>query len=193
MTNLSVISLERMHATFRPYAHLLLKKWSFEASIAFIWFTAVLNSASMCLYTLFTLGGLWESYSYLSILAGCTFIILVSYLSIVVKMYCGTRPQHHGAVRRERKLTKTLFIVTVVSLALLLPYTLSCFLVFSKRPLFAFSGQTIHFRFFLISLAYANSLVNPILYAYRIPEFKRAMSSFLRCRPRDQVFPQSDS
>ena len=193
VTNLAVISLERMHATFRPFKHRLLKKWIFRASVGFVWLTAVLNSACMYLYVLFTLGGVWEFYSHLSILACCFSIIVISYMSIVAKMYCGTHPHNNGAVSRERKLTKTLFIVTAVSLAFLLPYTLSFFLVFSKRTYYSFSSQTIHLRFFSMSLAYANSLVNPIFYAYRIPEFKRAISSFLGCTPRAQVFPQSDS
>ena len=191
--NLAVISLERMHATFRPLEHRLIRKWIFGASVAVVWFTAILSSAYVYLDIRFTLSGPGEFYSYLSILAFCFFTIVVSYTSIVVKMYFGTRPQRHGAVSRERKLTKTLFIVTVVSSVSLLPYILSHFLIFSKRPFYAYSSQTIHLRFFLVSLAYANSLVNPILYAYRIPEFERAMSSVLGCRPRAQVFPQSDS
>ncbi|XP_068674644.1 adenosine receptor A3-like [Montipora foliosa] len=191
--NLAVISLERMHATFRPLEHRLIRKWIFGASVAVVWFTAILSSAYVYLDIRFTLSGPGEFYSYLSILAFCFFTIVVSYTSIVVKMYFGTRPQRHGAVSRERKLTKTLFIVTVVSSVLLLPYILSHFLIFSKRPFYAYSSQTIHLRFLLVSLAYANSLVNPILYAYRIPEFERAMSSVLGCRPRAQVFPQSDS
>ena len=183
VTNLAVISLERMHATFRPFKHRLVKKWIFGASAAFVWFTAVLSS-SACMY-LYAQGVLRKfSFAPLSILACCLCIILVSYASIVVKMYCGTRPHHHGAGSRERKLTTTLFIVTVLSLALLLPYILSFYFIFSRTVISS------HLGMFFASLAYANSLVNPILYVYRIPEFKRAMSSFLGCRPRAQVFPQ---
>ncbi|XP_068682862.1 adenosine receptor A3-like [Montipora foliosa] len=186
VTNLAVISLERMHATFRPFKHRLLTKWIFGASVGFVWLTAVLNSAFMYLYVLFTLGR--EFYQYLSLFACCFSIIVISYMSIVAKMYCGTHPHHNGAVSRERKLTKTLFIVTAVSLALVLPYTVSFIFVFSKLTYYGLSSQTIHLSFFSLSLAYANSLVNPIFYAYRIPEFKRAVSSFLGCTPRAQVF-----
>ncbi|XP_068684355.1 adenosine receptor A3-like [Montipora foliosa] len=193
VTHLAVISLERVHATFRPLKHRLLKKWIFGASIAAAWLIGVINSAYLYLDIIFKLKGPWEFYSYLSLAACCFFIIIVSYSPIVVKMYCGTYPHYHGAVSRERKLTKTLFIMTLVSSALLLPYILSYFLIFSKRPFHAFSRQANHLRFFLVSLVYANSVVNPIMYAYRMPEFKRAMSSVLGCRPSAQVFPQSDS
>lgn len=57
-----------------------------------------------------------------------------------------------------------------------------------RKTFYAFSS------FFLVSLACANSLVNPILYAFRIPEFKRAMMSlFSGCNTLVQVLPQSYS
>ena len=55
--------------------------------------------------------------------------MVVSYSSIATKFNCGTHPQHNGAIIRERKLTKTLFIVTIVSLILVMPFTDFFFLV----------------------------------------------------------------
>ncbi|XP_067054603.1 substance-K receptor-like [Acropora muricata] len=185
--NLAAISLERTHATFRPFQHRLLKKWVFGAAVAAVWIFAVLSASYICLDLLFTLSGPGEFYSYLSILSFCVFVIAVSYVSIVGKMLCGTQPQHQRAVSRERKLTKTLFTVTVASLTLILPYVIGFFLIFSKQPFYALSCQTLHLYFPLISLAFVNSMVNPILYALRIPEFKRALVSFLSFRSRAEA------
>ncbi|XP_068724267.1 substance-K receptor-like [Montipora capricornis] len=185
VTNLTAISLERMHASFRPLKHRVIQNWIFGAAVAAVWCIAASFSAFMSLDFIFTfLNSPGVFYLYLSSLVCCVFIILVSYSAIVVKIYFGKRPQHHGAVSRERKLTKTLFIVTVVSLTLTLPYIFFWFLIFSKRPFWAFSSQTLHLRFFLVSLAYANSVVNPILYAFRIPEFAKAMFKLLGCKSR---------
>ena len=191
--NLAAISLERTHATFRPFQHRLLKKWIFRAPVAAIWITAVLGASHIYLDIFFKLSGPGEFYSYLSIFSFCFFIITVSYVSIVAKMLCGREPQRHNAVSRERKLTKTLFIVTVVSLMLVLPYIICVFLIFSKRPFYALSSRILHLRFFFISLASINSMVNPILYALTIPKFKRALVSFLGPRSRAEVAPQRDS
>ena len=49
-------------------------------------------------------------------------IICVSYTSIVIKVRCGVRPQHHGAA--SRKLTMTLLIVTAVSVLSYLPHVI---------------------------------------------------------------------
>ena len=191
--NLAAISLERTHATFRPFQHRLLKKWVFVAAVAAVWITAVLSASYIYLDVFFTLTGPGEFYSYLSILSFCFFVITVSYASIVAKMLCGTLPQHQRAISRERKLTKTLFLVTLASYVLLSPYIICFFLIFSKRTFFSFSSQTLHLHFFFVSLAYVNSMVNPILYTLRIPEFKRALVSFLAFRSRAQISPQSDS
>ncbi|XP_068708040.1 octopamine receptor beta-2R-like [Montipora foliosa] len=45
VTNLAAISLERMHATFRPFKHRLIKKKVFGAAVAGVWFTAALSTA----------------------------------------------------------------------------------------------------------------------------------------------------
>ena len=190
--NLTAISLERLHATFRPFKHRVIKKWVFGGAVAVIWVTAGLYSIAF--QVILKLGDqnqvhylLLSFYSFIPI---CLFFIFVSYVSIAVKINCGARPQHHGAASREKKLTKTLFIMTVVSLMLWLPLVVSFYLL---RPCGSLSLSTyFHLLNAFVFLYFANSLVNPILYAFRMPEFKRALVSLLRCRSRPaavQDFP----
>ena len=119
----------------------------------------------------------------------CLLIMTVSYSSIAIKIVCGTQPHHHGATTRERKLTRTLFVVTVVSSLLALP-----FIIFKTCERFALPTLTIisaatHLRFTysFVILFYANSLVNPIFYAFKMPEFRRALFSSLPCRSQPQL------
>ena len=202
VTNLAAISLERMHATFRPFKHRLIKKKIFGAAVAGVWFTASLSSAIV--FSPFFLGRsdittfFHVLASYLSLRLCCLFIVLVSYSSIAIKVYCGTHPQHHCAISRERKLTKTLFIVTIVSLILVLPFTILEICVYlSLGEIFeTISYPTwLHLIYSLAFLFYANSVINPLLYALKMPEFKRALFLLLRCRSRPQpfkVFPLND-
>ena len=130
LTNIAVISLDRMHATIRPFRHRLIKKWVYGVTIAGVWVLAAMVSTAILIlqrygkewskkYSLY----LWSSYCCL-----CLFVICVSYSSIVVKFLCGAHPQHHGAANRRRKLTVTLFIMTIVSLLMWLPYAVFIFL-----------------------------------------------------------------
>ena len=183
LINLAAISLERAHATFRPFGHRIIKKWVFGFIITIIWVTS-----GLALIAYSYLSSFRFKYAACSSICFCLFVICVSYVSIVVKISCGGHPQHHGAVSRGRKLTKTLLIVTVLSLLLWLPFTiftvLSVYLP-SFLPPYPVSS---HLSDAFIVLFYANSLVNPILYAVRMPDFKRALVSLFRGQQRQFEF-----
>ncbi len=187
LTNITAISLERLHATLRPFRHRILKKWVYGLIIAVVWVTAGMISVGIIVIILEFDGD--SSYNYLrnSFIATCLLVICVSYSSIVIKVRCGAQPQHHGAVSRERKLTMTLLIMTVVSLLLYLPYILLLFLNNATDIFILMSIAT--FRRLLKTLAvflYANSLVNPILYAIRMPEYRSAVLALFHRRPQQQ-------
>ncbi|XP_068731817.1 QRFP-like peptide receptor isoform X4 [Montipora capricornis] len=201
VTNLAVISLERMHATFRPFKHRLVKKKVFGAAVAAVWFTVGVLTASVFSRLLFDISQDQANAAFLSFQFCCILIIVVSYTSIVSKFYSKTHCQRHGAISRERKLTKTLLIVTVVSLILLLPYVIALFYILSlgessfERVAYQI-GWHVHVIYCVTFFFYANSFINPLLYALKIPEFKRALLLLLRCRsPRSkavQLFPLND-
>ena len=184
--NLSAISLERTHATFRPFKHRVTKKKIFGAAVAIVWITAGLISTSL-VSQIFGLH-VFPFLQY-SVLLLCLFVIVVSYSSMAIKIGCGSQPHHHGAAGREEKLTKILFSVTVASLLFTLPI-----LIFRIYALVAFPtlvmiwGRT-HARldYFLLLLFCGNTLVNPVLYTFRMPEFRRALFSFFNGRSLPQL------
>ena len=195
VTNIAIIALERMHATFCPFRHRVLKKWVYLLIIITVWVTSGLLTIAYALLLHFN-EFYYGNYLYFTFISISLLIICVSYSSIVIKIRCGAQPQHHGAASRERKLTKTLLIVTVVSLLLCLPHVVWMYVLFiSKYAIWkslSFS-VTYHLDNTLAFLIYANSLVNPILYAIRMPEFRSALLTLFRKRPQQQrqvaVFP----
>ena len=193
VANLAAISLERMHATFRPFKHRQIKKKIFGAAVAGVWFTAALSTAIVFSIFFLSRSDITFFYhvqaSYYLFLFCCLFTMIVSCTSIATKFYCGTHPQLHGAIRRERKLTKTLFIVTIVSLILMMPFTIfwTLYHVTSGELVETISHETWpHLALSLRCLFYANSVINPLLYALKMPEFKRALFLLLRCRSRSE-------
>ena len=175
LTNIAVISLDRMHATIRPFRHRLIKKWVYGVTIAGVWVLAAMLSTAISIITL-RRGELlyevyvWQSYCYL-----CLFVICVSYFSIVVKFLCGAHPQHHGAANRQKKLTVTLFIMTIVSLLMWLPSVVFNFLLAQSGMKLLSEQEMFRLDFSLDILFMMNSLVNPIVYTIRIPEFRKAL------------------
>ena len=127
---------------------------------------------------------IWRPYCCL-----CFIVIRVSYNSIALKFWCGTRPPSHGAANRQRKLTVTLFIMTIVSLLLWLPYVVYTCVPFSVLDRFSFLTY-LRLRLFFSLLYHTNSLVNPIIYTIRMPEFRRALLiSFKRRQGQNAVIP----
>ena len=184
LTNITSIALERMHATFFPFKHRVLKKWVYGLIIAVVWVTSGLSSVSFTLLLMFK-DIQYAYYLELTFMSICLLIICISYTSIVIKVRYGAQPQHHSAASRERKLTMTLLIVTVVSLLLYLPFVVFFFGFFISRS-DIFWSLPIHFDYAVTFLFYANSLVNPILYAIRMPEYRSAFLALFRRRAQQQ-------
>ena len=183
LTNIAVISLERTHAAFRPFKHRVIKKWVYGVIIATVWVLPVMILSAAMFISFYDLTDnlfiLWPIYY-----CFCLFVICVSYACISIKFVCGAYPQHHGAVNRQRKLTVTLLIMTIVSLILLIPFLLYIFVVAigSKNIL-----SSLSYLCFSFILAGVNSFVNPILYSVRIPEFKQAFISLFPRQRNENV------
>ena len=189
LANVTAISLERVHATFWPFKHRILKKRVYNVIIVVTWITA--ESMSLAYITLIEFNALpaffylWNSFN-----AICLSVICISYASIFVKVRCSSQGLHSSASTRERKLTATLFTVTFLSLVLWLPYVVNRLLMEASK----FSITTpLRLNFFLVFLFPTNSFINPILYLIKIPGFRRAFIALfkIRCpqKRQVQVFP----
>jgi len=197
LTNIAIIALERVHALFFPFRHRVLKNCVYRLIIAIVWVTSGLGPiASELLLQTDNGYSIYLKYPFISI---CLLIICVSYTSIVIKVRRGAQRQHNGAASRERKLTMTLLIVTVVSLLCYLPFVIwrsvidiSNFKILLSLP----PSVRFHLRYAFVILFYANSLANPILYTIRLPEYRSALVALFSKRPQQQrqvaVFPLRD-
>ena len=101
LTNIAAISLERFHATFRPFRHRLIKSWVYVVAIVIVWafpvITLVIREIEWFLirHHLY----LWESHCCL-----CLIVTFVSYTSILFKFRFGAHPQRHcAAALRQNK------------------------------------------------------------------------------------------
>ena len=189
LTNITIIALERAHATFCPLRHRVLKKWVYRFIIAIVWVISGLLAIAYNLLIKFKQTYYYGSSVFLTFSSIFPLIICVAYTSIVIKVRCGAQPQHHGAAIRERKLTMTLLIVTVVSLLFYLPHVIWLSAVhFSRNDILRSLSLSVGYNLdvALLFLLHANSLVNPLLYAIRMPGYRSAVLGLFRKRPRRQ-------
>ena len=171
LTNLIAISLERLHATFCPFRHRFVRKWVYRAIIIVIWLIAIVREAAQIF-----LGGIADlvvidTYLYILFYAVSLFVICVSYILITIIVRCSRHPQFHSRSKRERKLTGTALIVSLVSLLCFLP---AMIYVACLRVSFT-CFRNFHIDKAVLVLFLANSLVNPIIYALRMPGFRKSL------------------
>ncbi|XP_078361414.1 histamine H2 receptor-like [Oculina patagonica] len=190
--SLALISLERMLAILWPFRHRLLNIWCYHVSVGFIW---LISSLNMFLNTYLNLHATETENVNISILTPITFITSVIIISgAYLAIWISTRRNKvhgkntHRQMEQSRKLTRTLFVMTALSIITCLPYGI--ILVFKDfiQNAFSVSGQII------IATQYANSFLNPVVYCFKMPEFKESLRKlFCRCAIRRPLFNENES
>ena len=171
LTNLIAISLERLHATFCPFRHRFVRKWVYRAIIIVIWLIPIVREAAQIFFLKIFDAVVTDTYLYILFYAVSLFVICVSYILIIIKVRCSRHPQFHSRSKRERKLTGTALIVSLVSLLCLLPAMIyvTCLGVSFTR------FRNFHVDMAALVLFLANSLVNPIIYPLRMQGFREGL------------------
>ena len=187
LINLATVSLERMYATLWPVNHRVLETRTYYVFIGLSWFLPIVpfsvNLAER--YHMIPLNHYLDFL--LSFICLILLTICVSYVSIWIKMKFGRHPQHHVTTAQDRKLTVSLLIVTVVSLVTWLPFQALYLAMFRIHSL----PFTVFMRFYYTfsQLLFANSLVNPIIYSFRMPQFRQAALRLVCRRSAERQVP----
>ena len=178
------ISCERFYALYRPFKHRSLTKRTYLILILMLWTISTLDTALFFLS--FHLRFL-EHYNYywltlasisIAIMCGCN-------IAIWRKFRRGTVPgtQHQNRDLQNKRLTTTLLFVSILALLSWLPYIISNTLLF-------LTDLNIPLRYLVAInfVNYSSAFINPIIYAFRIPEFRQALArSFVRRRATVKV------
>ena len=191
LANLAAISLERMHATLRPFNHRFIKKRAYCVITTVIWLTAIIREITLFVVALKapTLSIFIPASLYLAPLLISLFIICMSYISIFVKIRFRPHPNRlrNSVINRERRLTSILFVVVSASLLTMLPWAvLEYFISFNIELLFSRelpASSIHHITTTVYLLVLSNSLVNPIIYAMHMSEFRAGLAAIFHRTP----------
>jgi len=167
------ISLERAYAVIWPLRHRVISTKTYLCGIAFVW------AAGISVGTLLFLNSI-EVLSYTSamvpvcvVIFSSLIIICVSYLSIRTRLQFRVPAIHQNRQNDEEqsmKLSRTLFIVIAASVVCWLPGSLLYFIYVFCECMFPtallYSGTLFNI---------ASSIVNPVIYSFRMPIFKEIL------------------
>ena len=173
LANISLISLDRLHATLFPFRHCLIGRRVYLTTIFCSWlFSLTLSSVFSLLYLRASLAtSLYVSVCYIFL---SLFILTVSYVIIISTVKNNPPfPNAGPALSQERKLTVTLFTVTVVSVLTILPWVI--WSVIALHIQIQLCPAVIFRIYYSLKVIYFfNSIVNPLIYAIRMQEFRKA-------------------
>ena len=179
---LVLISLERGYALIWPLRHRVASTKVYIYSATFAWIAAISTGTLilLALYDILDFARWIVTFSCVTVL--CLVTICVSYLAIRKRLNCRV-PAIDGAHNRQKelqqnvKLSRTLFVMITASLLFWIPSIIvysTHYLCLKCVPLFLF------YIFKLFRLA--NSLVNPIIYSFRIPMFRETFKRAKLCK-----------
>lgn len=168
---LAAISVEKAHAVLRPLRHVTTTTRWYVTLVCTVWiltgFLSCLVLLSWCQYLNPDLSAIVIS----SFVGLALLITSVSYTTIWIKFSKRNFVPQSPETLVNKKLVKTLFLVTALSLISWLPFHIM-FIISHLFPHISLSDNTIVITRFL---QYANSFVNPIIYNLRMPEFRKTM------------------
>ena len=176
LASLSLISLERLHATLHPFKHCSVRKRVYFTVIGCSWLLAFVLACMDTVFYLFLPAVYWYAWASHIVLTLVT--ITISYVIIVVKVKSNPLHRHFGAAVSNRKLSVTLFIVTIVSILTTLPWAI--WAVIPHTVWIEMShAASIDIKYAVLVLYCASSIVNPVVYAIRMHQFRQAIKELI--------------
>jgi len=180
LTFLTLISLERVYSVLWPFRHRATSTRAYVYSIVFVWVTGVCMSGVWVLAMLHN-AKLYAAATYSSAVFISLLVICTSYLTIRSRLQSTVHDpdvdvRRQPSTEKTLRMSRTFFIVIAVSLVFWLP----AFVMFAiKEFCLCFSSVAVWFVTVLLSV---NSMVNPVVYSFRMPIFQDALKKCLRKR-----------
>ena len=178
---MALFALERVSAVLRPLRHRVIRTRVHFSGIIILWLLGICSGGLMTLPIYYK----EVNRTYFTITAGSfllisSMVICASYLTIRTRLRYtppGLDVHNRQSTKHNLRLSRTFFIVVVLSLVFWLPSTA----VYTIRE-FCPACFSLTWKWILKPLQLANSMVNPFVCSFRMPLFKDALKRFLRKR-----------
>ena len=179
---LVLISLERSFALIWPLHHRATSIKSYIYSVTFAWLTGISVGVLSMLALFGILDFVYWSFAFGSTMILCLITVCFSYLAIRKRLnrkdpVINAAHNRQNAPEQKAKLSRTLFVVISTSLLFWLPG------IIVYCTYFFCSGCVSSFLFHIFNIfRLANSVVNPIIYSFRIPMFRKTFKQMKLCK-----------
>ena len=172
MLHLPVISLERVHATLRPFRHRQLTWKVYWVAISTPWILTVFLTISAFVLGRFV-GSLGAVFFIIAFVTTPLLVTCFSYFVIWKKTRQSRDKVRSFRQNQEARFSRTIFTVTAASVVTWMPFQL-CGFVISLSPTTFIPLLAV---FFTVLTQFSNSLVNFAIYFFRFPNYRKSLLS----------------
>ena len=171
---LTVISLERLYSVALPNWHRTTPSYVYGILIATIWTPA----AVLLSVKIFANQKMVQETTFLYVVIvsffTCLLVICLAYVGIWIKVRQRMHEKTKRSLEKDKRLAWTLFLVTAIFVLTWLPFQVMNIItpeVCKKHC----SKDFLSLVYFSKMLQYTNSFVNPIIYTFKMPDFRRVL------------------
>ena len=170
---LAAISLERLHAIARPLRHRQLTLRSYAIAIATPWILSLIVSLSYLLSVFSVITNLQFFSGIIISLSTSLLVTCISYCIIWRKQ--ASRIPNEAQARKNIHLNKTLLLITAIFVLSWRP-----FYILNIVISFCVSCEIFLVKVYIMKfLHYSNSFMNFLVYCFRMPDYRKALSRML--------------
>ena len=174
---LAAISLERLHAIVRPLRHRQLTLRSYAIAIAIPWIFSLIVSLSYLLSVFSVITSL--QFSYVITISLSTPLLITCISNCIIWRKPSSRIPNGAQGRKNVHLNKTLLLITATFVLSWLPFHVLKIVIN-----FCVSFEIVPVKLYVMKfLHYSNSFMNFLVYCFRMPDYRKALSRMLhKCR-----------
>ena len=174
---LAAISLERLHAIVRPLRHRQLTLRSYAVAIAIPWIFSLIVSLSylLSIFSVIT----YLQFSSVITISLSTPLLITCISNCIIWRKPSSRIPNGAQARKNVHLNKTLLLITATFVLSWLPFHVLKIVIS-----FCVSCEIVPVKLYVMKfLHYSNSFMNFLVYCFRMPDYRKALSRMLhKCR-----------
>ena len=185
LVTLLVVAVERCYVIVYPFPHRALTTRIYVNGVLVVWLMSILGAFIRLSPKVFSNSVITASW-FMTCLAAIAVFAICCFYAVTWKLSKKEDPRKSRDKREQNKrLAKTLFIVTATSVVTWLPFVVTFVLPHHIRNQYVCAVHSASYVGRFTQLA--NSLLNPMIYCFRMPEFSRILKQDLFRRRRANI------
>lgn len=175
---LTAVSLERLYSVALPSWHRTTPKYVYFILVACVWALAgMLLCIKLFVYQKDIENDVFKKLI-IVVFPLCLLVISLSYVGIWIKVVKRIHEKTKRTVEKDKKLATTLFLVTAIFVMTWVPFQAINLFYTKLCPDFLTCPKLIFTAVYLTKfMQYTNSFINPIIYTFKMPDFRRVLLS----------------